>query len=146
MTEDEERYCHEMQNERDEYEYQLSLESEALAELEMQLEEEKSNMNDNITEIKTLDYEDQVNSHLSLGWILLGFVPVTPVGNLEQQHGKHQKYILGKPRQYPCGAKSFGHTEPKQYSHETGKWYCPACKEEELERKAKGEKYDNVPF
>lgn len=146
MTEDEERYYHEMQNERDEYEYQLSLEAETLAELETQLEEDNVNMQDDIMKIKTLNYEDQVNDYLSLGWLLLGFMPVTPVDSLEEQHGKHQKYIMGLPRQYPCGAESFGHTAPKQYDHETGEWYCVNCKEDELKRKAELDKYKDVPF
>ena len=101
---------------------------------------------DNIIKIMTVDYEDQVNNYLEMGWLLLGFVPVTPISDLEQKHGKHQKFIIGYPRQFPCGAASFGHIVPKKYNHEAGEWYCPVCKEEKLFAKAEAEKYDDVPF
>ncbi|KKM68899.1 hypothetical protein LCGC14_1456230 [marine sediment metagenome] len=88
-------------------------------------------MQDNITEILTLDYEDQVNDYLARGWVLLGLVPQDEESEWKTRDRKCVKYILGKPRQYPCGAESFGHTAPKQYDHETGKWYCVDCKETE---------------
>ncbi len=101
-------------------------------------------MQDNIIEILTLDYEDQVNDYLVRGWVLLGFVPQDEESGWKDRDRKCVKFILGKQRQYPCGAESFGHTAPKKYDHETGKWYCASCKEEK--EKSDKDNYDEVAF
>lgn len=112
---------------------------------EVQSENEGNYMYTNITEIMEVEMSD-VNDRLKLGWVILHFSNQADAGYpFDGDQRAWTMCVMGLTRQYPCGAASFGHTEPKQYDHDTGKWYCVSCKEGELKRKADRE-YDDIPF
>lgn len=92
-------------------------------------------------DIKSITVVDSrfVNERLSNGEILLG---VGVEGNL--QDGVDIMFTFGELRSQFCGALSFGHTAPKSYDHEKGKWYCSDCKKEEEQRKLNP--VDDLPF